>query len=170
MSRPHSTMVPVGGSGALRSDPERMREYKRKWIAKRRADWLADNGPCIRCGSWDDLEVDHIDQGKKVAHKVWSWSQARRDAELAKCQVLCKGCHLDKSRADGDIARFGSDNPSTVLTEDQVVAIRRRVAAGEPVKRLVRDYPVSYTQLRRVVSGEHWAWVGASPEEELLAS
>lgn len=66
---------------------------------KRRRDWLRRNGPCRICGSWENLEVDHIDPDMKVDHKVWAWSVNRRLAELAKCQVLCRDCHKKKTRA-----------------------------------------------------------------------
>lgn len=81
---------------------EAQREYGRQWIAKRRADWLTEHGPCYRCGTWERLEVDHIDRTQKVHHAVWSWSQKRRDAELAKCQVLCHDCHRAKTLSSGD--------------------------------------------------------------------
>ncbi len=75
------------------------REYQRRWMRARRDRWLQENGPCRRCGSEESLEVDHIDPQTKVTHAVWSWSKARRDRELAKCQVLCKVCHKAKSDA-----------------------------------------------------------------------
>ena len=79
------------------TDPgERMR-YNRRWRQIRRGHWLWENGPCQRCGSWTDLEVDHIDPTTKVSHSVWSWSKPRRMRELAKCQVLCRTCHQEKS-------------------------------------------------------------------------
>lgn len=79
-------------------DPERQRQFNREWRNKRRQDWLAANGPCVRCGSTEKLEVDHIDRGSKVSHKIWSWSKERRETELAKCQVLCFSCHVAKDR------------------------------------------------------------------------
>lgn len=63
----------------------------------RRDTWLKENGPCKRCGSIEELQVDHIDPFLKVDHKVWSWSETRRMSELAKCQVLCKPCHIQKT-------------------------------------------------------------------------
>ena len=54
-------------------DPEKQKEYQRNWLAKRRADWFSENGPCINCGSWDNLELDHIDPSTKVDNKIWSW-------------------------------------------------------------------------------------------------
>lgn len=76
---------------------DKRRAYSRNWMAKRRGDWFAKNGPCVSCGSHDNLQLDHIDPDLKVDHKVWSWSLARREAELRKCQVLCIDCHKTKT-------------------------------------------------------------------------
>lgn len=77
---------------------EYQRKYQRKWIANRRRAWLAANGPCVKCGGTTKLQVDHIDPNKKDSHRIWSWSLPRREAELAKCQVLCAKCHDLKTR------------------------------------------------------------------------
>ena len=63
---------------------------------KARGEFFADK-VCVKCGSGAFLELDHIDPTQKVSHKIWSWSKVRREAELAKCQVLCRKCHKDKS-------------------------------------------------------------------------
>ena len=79
------------------ADKKAQREFQRNWLHKRRSTWLVTNGPCVKCGSTRDLEVDHVDPSQKLDHKVWSWSESRRDTELAKCQVLCRKCHLKKT-------------------------------------------------------------------------
>jgi 5-methylcytosine-specific restriction endonuclease McrA len=76
---------------------ERQKEFVRLWTKARRKKWFSENGPCVRCGSKKKLELDHIDPSKKVSHSIWSWSKKRRDAEIKKCQVLCKECHLKKT-------------------------------------------------------------------------
>lgn len=83
---------------------EYLRNYNREWIARRRAEWFAGKR-CAQCGSTEHMEIDHIDPAKKVAHQVWSWTEPRRLAELAKCQVLCHDCHLAKTTADWHAAR-----------------------------------------------------------------
>lgn len=83
-------------------DPVSQRAYQRRWIADRKAAWLAEHGPCVQCGSVERLEVDHIDPTLKVRardHAIWSYSAEHRAAELAKCQVLCHACHLEKTSA-----------------------------------------------------------------------
>jgi hypothetical protein len=70
------------------------REYQRRWKAQRRASWFAGK-VCNHCGTGDSLELHHRN-GEKESHKIWSWSRSRRDAELAKCVVLCRDCHEDE--------------------------------------------------------------------------
>lgn len=54
------------------------------------------------CGDTTRLEVDHIDPSTKVLNpfEVWTRKKESRDAELAKCQVLCHICHSKKTAAD----------------------------------------------------------------------
>lgn len=78
------------------ADKKKQLEYQRIWTANRRAKFFRDKS-CVKCGSKEDLELDHIDPKLKVSHKIWSWSEDRRLAEIAKCQVLCSTCHLVKT-------------------------------------------------------------------------
>lgn len=82
------------------TDITEKRAYQRNWKARRRAEWIdAQGGACAECGSRESLEVDHIDPATKLCNPtlIWSRRKAFRDAELAKCQVLCRSCHEDKS-------------------------------------------------------------------------
>jgi 5-methylcytosine-specific restriction endonuclease McrA len=79
------------------ADRSTQRRAQWAWMQRRRRSWLAANGPCVRCGSTEHLEVDHWDPASKVDHRVWSWSESRLFAELAKCQVLCRACHQRKT-------------------------------------------------------------------------
>ena len=81
-------------------DPKRRLAYLRKWTLQRRTAWLRANGPCARCGSKKNLEIDHRDPSTKLSHNVWTWSDKRRKEELAKCQVLCGSCHKKKTKED----------------------------------------------------------------------
>ena len=87
---------------------EQKREYQRRWLRKRRETWIQANGPCRYCGSLENLEVDHIDPATKIAHNVWSWSEARRAIELKKCQVLCATCHQVKTAHENSIRQLQS--------------------------------------------------------------
>jgi hypothetical protein len=48
------------------------------------------------CGSSEKLELHHKDKTTKMRkndHYCWDWSEARMNAELAKCEALCQKCH-----------------------------------------------------------------------------
>lgn len=72
------------------------KEYQRLWQKKRRLSFFIDK-KCVKCGSIDRLELDHIDPKTKISHCIWSWTKERRELEIAKCQVLCHKCHLLKT-------------------------------------------------------------------------
>lgn len=55
---------------------------------------------CAICGGDDGLELHHTDKTSKESHRIWSWSHARREAELAKCVVLCRWCHQEIHAAE----------------------------------------------------------------------
>lgn len=89
----------------------RQREHNLKQTEikrQRRTAWIAANGPCQICGWAEDLQVDHIDPSTKHpalrprgrSSDYWGWSEGRRRAELAKCQVLCIYCHRLKSACE----------------------------------------------------------------------
>lgn len=91
---------------------EAKREYQRNWIRRRR-DAFFRGKSCAKCGSTQNLELDHIDPTKKVDHKIWSWAEHRRLIEIAKCQILCQDCHKEKTSTEqitdpehGTLARY----------------------------------------------------------------
>lgn len=75
---------------------ERKREYQRAWNRGRRLQFIAGQC-CAKCGSTENLELDHIDPKSKADHRIWTWSISRIEAEVAKCQWLCRNCHVEKS-------------------------------------------------------------------------
>lgn len=81
---------------------EYSRKYQTAWIKARRGSWIIEHGPCVKCGSSEDLEVDHQDPSLKKLNprNLWSMKRERRDLELAKCQVLCRDCHQIKTSAE----------------------------------------------------------------------
>lgn len=132
-------------------DPEKQREYQRRWVAKRKSQWIKANRPCAWCGSWESPQVDHIDQGTKVSHNVWTWSESRREAELAKCQVLCEDCHKEKSRNEHP---KGEDTHTATITEAEALAIRR---STEPTRVLAQRYGFNRRTIQRIRSGDKWS-------------
>lgn len=75
---------------------EEQKKYQREWVAKRRKEFF-DRQVC-KCGSKESLELHHKDPSQKVTNSIWSWSKAKREGELSKCEVLCRPCHLEETR------------------------------------------------------------------------
>lgn len=71
------------------------RQYRKRVYAERRAAFFADK-VCVDCGATDDLHCDHRDPDEKIDHRVWTWTEKRRVAELAKCEVRCASCHRER--------------------------------------------------------------------------
>lgn len=79
------------------------REYQLRRYHKRMAEAREKlGGKCVQCGAVDELEIDHIHAGDKYIplNKLWSIAKARFDEELKYCQLLCKDCHIKKSKGD----------------------------------------------------------------------
>lgn len=136
------------------SDPEQQRAYQNSWIQRRRREWVAANGPCVDCGTWDDLQVDHADAATKVTHRVWSWSASRRLTELAKCVVRCQRCHIIKTRDNAENWFPGELNGNAKLTAAMVREIH---ASSEPTRALARRFGVAPRTVRFVRQGVTWS-------------
>jgi len=77
-----------------------MTEYHRNYYYVRRQK-LIDHlgGACTICGATTDLHFDHIDPAEKsfdISRNVTLSNEAVR-AELAKCQILCRTHHEEKT-------------------------------------------------------------------------
>jgi hypothetical protein len=77
-------------------DPKARREYHRRWMSDRRAEWLAANGPCVDCGATEDLQLSSADGTAKPTNAVWSASDERRQELLKGYVVRCFPCFTKK--------------------------------------------------------------------------
>ena len=84
---------------------EYMKEYRRK-LRERDIEHLG--GVCIRCGSNENLEFDHVDP-KTKSFNLSNFSGPRSVflTELDKCQLLCSICH-DIKTAEDRVAEHGT--------------------------------------------------------------
>lgn len=59
-------------------------------------------GACVACGSHENLEMDHINPKykKNNVSRMYTYSWAKFMAELNKCQLLCKSCHVVKTSSN----------------------------------------------------------------------
>jgi len=74
------------------------REYQREWIKRRRGNYI-EGKACQKCGAVSDLEIHHRNPSEKTEHRIWSWTCERLEAELEKCDILCRGCHNEAHMA-----------------------------------------------------------------------
>lgn len=150
-----ATVVDV--SDVLRSQLEQHRAWHRERMAARRAEYLAGK-KCVRCGSTERLEIDHIDPATKVTHRLWGWSRAKRAVELAKCQVLCHDCHN---------IRTGKQNGG--LPDETILGARREYAAGGvTLEQLADRHGVSVAAMRKAVRGLRYRHLpDAVPESQV---
>ena len=141
---------------------EQMRAYQRQWRRKRRDAWVKEHGPCVQCGSWVELEVDHKVASEKLLDpsQLWSLSPANpvRIRELDKCQVLCRGCHVKKAREQEEYAR-GEANGRAKVNETAVLAMRKLRAEGLTYREIAVRYQLSYSYVRRLCIGVTWKHV-----------
>lgn len=82
------------------SSPEWRKDYqKKRYIERLNFAREKLGGKCAKCGNVDGLEFDHINPSTKTANIpiATMWSEERWLAELAKCQLLCRLCHLAKN-------------------------------------------------------------------------
>src|SRR5689334_7949826 len=82
-----------------------MAAYMKRWYDRRHAEAIETlGGHCSHpgCTETEDLEFDHIDPKIKTMTiaKMWTASEEKFQAELAKCQLLCSPHHLEKSLAE----------------------------------------------------------------------
>lgn len=79
------------------------REYSKQYYRKRIAKLVSIlGGKCVKCGCLDNLQFDHIDSNTKTFSigKILSYSIAKQEEEIKKCQLLCQSCHSKKTKGD----------------------------------------------------------------------
>ena len=59
-------------------------------------------GKCVECGCTETLEFDHIDPSTKSFNIATGYTKPKEVLleEVAKCQLLCNKCHIEKSKKD----------------------------------------------------------------------
>ena len=100
----------VNGSKCRQHYNEYMKEYNLKRYYRVRSECVeALGGKCVRCGTTESLEFDHIDRHTKSfdVGKLLNYSKAKRDSELLKCQLLCTQCHILKGDEYRDQKQVG---------------------------------------------------------------
>ena len=119
------------------------KEYHKQYWHKRRKkiiDYLG--GKCIKCGSKEKLEIDHINANEKVCNVKDNLTFKTMKEEIDKCQVLCYDCHKEKSISERKPfihgSRYGwqkkhckcNDCQSTKIIQEKERNLKRRKLPG----------------------------------------
>lgn len=81
------------------SSIEQRRDYQRRWLLKRRTEYLEYlGGKCVNCGTFIDLEFHHKVPEDKEFDIAILLSRQRAIAlkELDKCELRCFDCHKEQ--------------------------------------------------------------------------
>ncbi|MBW2323742.1 MAG: hypothetical protein JRF41_09515 [Deltaproteobacteria bacterium] len=71
------------------------------------------------------------------------------------------------NKKNGTNARKGSLNPTAKLTEEQVLAIRKKYSEGRASHRaLAGEFGVGKATITRILSGKNWGWLMPSQEKK----
>lgn len=128
-----------------------------KEIERRKVAALAKlGGVCVRCGTTERLEFDHVDPATKIAaiSTMWTLSRERFWAELEKCQILCHEHHIEKTQENKEFGG-GQNRINDHATEAMYLKGCRckscklarhdaRVRRGEIGVDLIRPYKVEH--------------------------
>lgn len=132
-------------------DKEQQRKFQRDWLARKKAEFYLGK-TCVRCGSSEKLEIDHVDPKLKVSHNIWSWSDERRNTELNKCQILCHTCHWKKTRNDngwwlthGTVTGYQSYNCKCIECKAAYAKYKREYRARSITGKTAGSYPADHS-------------------------
>lgn len=112
-------------------------------------------GHCTVCNTTENLQFDHIDPSTKlfdVGQKAGVVSKKRFWLEVAKCQLLCRPHHNEKTAGE----RILNPRSNTKLSEDEVLSIHDLYSLGHSKASIARQFHVSEGNVRKVLSGAGW--------------
>lgn len=106
-------------------------------------------GKCVNCGSIENLEFDHINNDRDglrgLVSQLFTCKLERLIAELEKCQLLCKSCHVQKSIID-NCKKFAEHGSISMCTNQRCRCDECRKVNND----YMRDYMRQYRQKMRM--------------------
>ena len=131
---------------------ERQRQYNLQYYKNRRKNLIELlGGKCAMCGSTENLEFDHIDSSTKTLKMAQQLTVNKETIvnELSKCQILCKKCHIKKTKICGDA--------NIKLKPKDVENIRKDYAfTNKKVYDLASAYNIGESTVRAILHGLRW--------------
>ena len=134
-------------------DLAEQRAYQHRWMQQRRKRAISYlGGECAHCETTENLQFDHINAQTKdyAISKLLSAKWDRLVEELNKCQLLCRFCHLEKSRAEGSQSK---------LTEADIVTIKQLLNEGVTQRVIAKRFGVVHSNISYIATRKTWARV-----------
>ena len=136
-------------------DKDKQKEYQKEWLMERRKIFFSGK-KCSLCDATNFLQLHHPDRDQKKDHKIWSWSEKRRDMELSKCVILCKKCHIElhakELRIHGTVSRYQAGCRCDLCRKKMVITSkkwyenrkRKKLLLASRVEERLLDSLISY--------------------------
>lgn len=123
---------------------------ERRWIAQHDKDVLVNlsEGGCGYSGPRSDEVKARMRGPKSDAHK----------AAMRKPKSAAHRANMSASLA-GNIRSRGEANRTAVLSEGDVIMIKRRLTKGWGVSDLAREYGVQKAAISKIKTGRNWAYI-----------
>lgn len=136
-------------------------QYNLKRYHQKRQEYISLlGGKCNKCGCTENLHFDHINAKEKsfsIGDKITYPKEVILE-ELKKCQLLCKECHIQKTREckDGYNIRIrGEQIAISKLNPDKVRQIRKELEFMSQ-NQIAKKYGVTRASIRFIRDGITW--------------
>lgn len=101
---------------------------------------------------------------KKNKSDVNHINSNRRDNRVCNLEWVTRSENIlhsynKNNKKTNSIAIRGGNNPNALLTIDKVREIKKRIASGESLKVLSKDFDCSYSNIKNIKSGKCWGYV-----------
>ncbi len=143
-------------------DKTKQAAYQNKWMQKRRADWVSQNGPCS-CGSTEKLTLVRKAQSARSSDShIWSYSEGHRRIALRDYDVRCAKCAAQIGYDRLREMHTGKRGNFSTLNHEDVWAIRGRLLGKESLRKIARDFGIQHDAVALIRDGKAWSWLTPS--------
>lgn len=131
---------------------EKHREYNLKYYHNKRKRIISElGGKCIVCGSTENLEFDHVNKNNKlfgISRRICN-SYEHIKPEIDKCVILCRDCHIAKTKES-------MDNGTKINKYIAISICEEYASSGITQAELGAKYGLSQKAISDIITGRRW--------------